>query len=1201
MADDFDLGLTIRADGSAAVSEADKFAGSLDRVATASKKADTAARSQASGTDAATRSEKSATDATKQHADSLDRLAGELNQAKAATSGNVSASAALTAAQARQTAASAALAAAHDKVAAAADKDGAAQTRAAAQLASAQARVAAATAALERVQQKSNTAANDNAAAMNRQAFGARSLGQQVGDFFTQISLGSSPVQAFSAQVGQAGFAASEMGGRIGKVGAFLVGPWGIALTVGALVLAPFVEKLGKAAFGATDLTDALDKAAFSSSAFGNAQSILGSVIDLNTGKIKNQSTALLGLARAQAIAGQIQSRARELEARTALGKGRNDFGGSLSQAFGAGERRPGAAETNRSNSAKIINATLDGRITTDSAIKRFDVLRKKGELTEQQFIDVATTISNLGVEVENGGYFKSLEKALNGDTKAIKGFLNEAKKVKPKKPPKPKSTEARDEFGRDAANTINSIRAQYDDTPSLLREVNNQVAKLDDLIDDLARKKPPGFEKLIADAREAQGAVREGLNRPYRDFVAEQERALANSRLLAAGRVDEAEAARIVYGLERQMGPLTPARKDAVLATVQALRAESRELDLIHEKQQRQLDAISGIRGAVRGVLSDGLEGLADLPKRLISEFKTLRTDEIFEDLFGGAFRELEDQVKGTTIVEDASTRMAEAVEGTVNPLGRLADVADKAAGALGAVPTGPQVVPPSGAGIAASMAKGDIKGAVAAIVGAQVVGNPAAAPNAAPSGAANDNGGIVVNGRRSLRSQEIFAGAAEKLAKGVGISPDAAKTFGINAGKAIEGAATGAAVQSVLKPLGKALGVKTSATGAQIGGAVGSFVPGGQIIGSVVGSIVGGLFKTTKRGSATIGNVDGEGVVTGTGGNSSKLRKEASGLADSVLGSLNQIVETLGGELGQFSVSIGKSGDSYHVDTSGRGRLKKSQGGKDFDDDEAAARGYALADAIADGAIQGISSAMQKALQSNSDVDRAVSEALKVQRVEELIGGTGAELEKVFRDFNRNASAYVATARKYGLDVLAVERANAAERAKLIEQTLDDQVGSLRSLLDELKFGGLAEGSPIDQRNALLGQINTVQGRAEAGEAGAADQLAQLYQRLLSSGRENFGTAGPEYAGDRQMAQNNVQKVIALATQRANEAANSTVETLAAISQGNRLADENNALTARLVAGVGSLPDAIASRLAGYGITGAANIQATARRAVA
>jgi len=1240
MADDFDLGLVIRADGSQAVAAGDEYAGSMDRVAASTKRADDASKSATTTTTAGAGANKQAATAANDHAIAQDKLARELDEATAAAGAATSASVTLAAAEARVASAAASLAVAHDKVAAAADKDAAAQNRAAASLASAQARVAAATAALNREQTKSTAASNDNAAALNRQAFGARNMGQQVGDFFTQVSLGGGVLRAFSSQIGQVGFAASEMGGKIGAVGRFLTGPWGIALTVATLLLSPFVEKLFEAGDAAKEQADKLDAAAAAADSYGNAQSLLGKIIDLTTGKLKTQNAVLI-----QTI--KLQAQANILAAQSAQKAGLDTIKGAQSPSIAEGVKAAGSnllstflsggSEVGKGGRAlskglaplradleayrkeaeayqRVLNDPKAGTAAVAAASDRFNksldgTLTKLSASAKGAGRDVIKTkqdVLALGAALNDQRANQQVVDVVNGGPlpDELKPYKTPGKPKKPKKPPKPKSTEARDEFGRDAADTIGNVLAQFDGTPTLVREVNNQVAKLDDLIDDLRRKKPPGFEKLIDDARTAQDAVRNGLNKPYEDFIAEQQRSIENSRLIASGHADEAQALQIVYGLEKQMGPLSQARKDAILATVQAMKAEERQAQILIEKQQKYLTAIGDIKAAVRGVIFDGLDGLEDLPKRLIGAFGKLRSEEIFENLFGDVFRELEDQVKGTTVVEDASARMSEAIDGTLNPLAELAAAASKTAGALGGAAGGPSVVPPSGglAGAAASVVGGgSVAGAVAAVLAGQKVGG-LGVPGL-PGGAANDNSGdeIVVNGRKRQSAQGLFGDALGKIAKGVGISDEAAKKIGTIGGKAIAGAATGAAVNSVLKPLGKALGVKTSQTGAQIGGAIGSFIPipGGDIIGSVIGSVVGGLFKKTKSGSATIGNVGGEGAVTGTGGNSSSYKKAASGLADSVIGSLDNVVEALGGTLGDFSVSIGKRKKKFVVDSSGSGKTKG--GGTVKFDSEEEAIAAALADAIKDGAVAGISAAMQRALKSTTDVDKAVKEALKVKAVEELIEGVGGTLQKTFRDFDKQAAEYVTTAQKYGLDVIAVEKATAEKRTELIAAALDDQIGSLKDFLDNLKYGDLAEGSPLDQRKILLDKIASVQADAEAGKAGAADQLAQLYQKLLTSDKDTFGTAGPEYANDRATAEANVQKVIAMAEKRVNDAATSTTDTVAAINQGNTLANENNALMAQLVAGVNGLPASIAAAILSGSYGGAANLNATARQAVA
>lgn len=69
-------------------------------------------------------------------------------------------------------------------------------------------------------------------------------LGAQINDFGTQVSAGINPIVAFNQQLGQLGYAMSQMGGRAGAVGAFLAGPWGAAIVVGAAVLSTLTMKV---------------------------------------------------------------------------------------------------------------------------------------------------------------------------------------------------------------------------------------------------------------------------------------------------------------------------------------------------------------------------------------------------------------------------------------------------------------------------------------------------------------------------------------------------------------------------------------------------------------------------------------------------------------------------------------------------------------------------------------------------------------------------------------------------------------------------------------------------------------------------------------------------------------------------------------------------------------------------------------------
>lgn len=86
---------------------------------------------------------------------------------------------------------------------------------------------------------------------------GTQQLGMQINDFATSVSTGASPIQAFNQQIGQVGYAMSMMGGTAGKVGAFLAGPWGAAITIATMALGGMISKL----FETSEETKKLEKA----------------------------------------------------------------------------------------------------------------------------------------------------------------------------------------------------------------------------------------------------------------------------------------------------------------------------------------------------------------------------------------------------------------------------------------------------------------------------------------------------------------------------------------------------------------------------------------------------------------------------------------------------------------------------------------------------------------------------------------------------------------------------------------------------------------------------------------------------------------------------------------------------------------------------------------------------------------------------
>lgn len=403
--------------------------------------------------------------------------------------------------------------------------------------------------------------------------------------------------------------------------------------------------------------------------------------------------------------------------------------------------------------------------------------------------------------------------------------------------------------------------------------------------------------------------------------------------------------------------------------------------------------------------------------------------------------------------------------------------------------------------------------------------------------------------------------------------IGGDFEKTLGHVAGGAALGAVVGPAVT-------KLLGIRGSKTGATIGGAVGaaagaaSGIPGGQqigaILGSIQGSIIGGLFKKPKTGSATITNTTGDAVL---GGNNAESKASAATMGKNIQGTLAQIAQSLGGQLGAFSVSIGMKDGNFRVDPTGKGIVKTKQGAKDFGKDQAAAEAAALADAIADGAVIGLSEKVQAALRSSTDIDRALREALKVDELETLLAGVGGPLTKQIKDFDRQAAERVRIAKQYGFDVLKVEKLNAEERVKLIDQILGSRIAPLKDLIASIDFGDLFEGSIVDQLAKLKGESAKARADAEAGLDGAAERFADLERSIIDKTMEGFGTAGPELANARQEARSAAERIIELENARVKAAQDATKETNNQLSELNDQASEQNVILKRIEAAIGAI----------------------------
>ncbi|QNG47427.1 hypothetical protein [Sphingobium yanoikuyae] len=435
----------------------------------------------------------------------------------------------------------------------------------------------------------------------------------------------------------------------------------------------------------------------------------------------------------------------------------------------------------------------------------------------------------------------------------------------------------------------------------------------------------------------------------------------------------------------------------------------------------------------------------------------------------------------------------------------------------------------------------------------------------NASAQGVAADAIGKSVSKSLEGSLDKVFGskGSFGKTLQNAGLGYAAGSLTGSKTGGAIGGAIGGAVGKELL---GSALG------------SLGQFAgPIGAIAGGLLGGAIGGMLKKTKTGAANITSVDGDATLSG---NSSKFKAAASGAAGSVQDGLSSIADQLGGAIGSFNVTIGQRHGDWRVRT-GTGSLKVAKGAKEFDDDQAGAIAYAIQLAVSQGAVTGLSAAVNKALKSSPDLDKALEEALKVSEIETLMGGLGAEIANEFKSFEATAKERVRIATQYGFDVAAIEKKNAEDRAALVESLLEEQVGSLQRLVDEMTSGSLFEGTALEQRDAILAEIEKAKADLAAGKDGASDTLASLFEQLNTVSKDAYGSTA-QYAADRAMILDEARKAIAAANAQITAAsAGSTSSSDPALATTNQALDENNDQNAELIALLKNLPAALANSL--------------------
>ncbi len=435
------------------------------------------------------------------------------------------------------------------------------------------------------------------------QRAGMQQLSFQLNDIATMYALGARPMQIFASQSGQVIQSIQMMSGGTSRLAAILGGPWGIAITSAAVVLTPFIGKLFEA-------EDALQGVEFASSKLGDAQSILGSVVDETTGKINAQSQAMLALARAQAAAGMVGAMQRQAAARGELTSIRDGGLGDLRV-----EGTMGGLRVVRANNGQdVVDLFIRGRLSAPAAEAQLRARMQSGIITEEAYFRAAQAITSFGVEGENVRVFEDTLAGLDGNSAAARRILGPQGSTRvnqrgARSGPAQADIDAR--FESDMVGVTQQIlRARLQTATSAEERAELEAIEFSKRAELARDAQVLADERFRGEAEALQNAQTLADTEAERKAIAlrllEAEERLERLRLstiISAAETDEAERARAQQALDN-LNANSEGRRAAV----------ARQNETETERYLRGLNATPGmINEAIDGIKIDGLEALND------------------------------------------------------------------------------------------------------------------------------------------------------------------------------------------------------------------------------------------------------------------------------------------------------------------------------------------------------------------------------------------------------------------------------------------------------------------------------------------------------------------------------------------------------------------------------------------------------------
>jgi hypothetical protein len=999
--------------------------------------------------------------------------------------------------------------------------------------------------------------------------FAMQGLSYQAQDTFTQLSMGANVFQVLAIQGGQAAGAFANVEGKAGAVGRFLIGPWGLAVTAALLAFGPLVSKLWESGKASDEAAKRLTQAATAADSFGNAQTLLGKVIDLTTGKLKTQNAVLLQAIKLQnafnleQANAKIRTESEKLELSGGVTLKDPGFGQAGVMGLGSGNidaavrgAKLQAEQQKQLDAAQraIFNAVNNDRLASsdptaysraigmafDAQIAKIDKLASGGKIAGKNLTDAKLALLSLA----NAGNDKAaaLEAAGVLAGGPVPGDLTPyAKDKKPKKEPKPRDYTRADNAVEEQLARMN---AEWGKTPSLVAKAGVETLKLDNLIEQLQKRKlTPEVEKLIAAARATYPVIQEGMNRPFEDFVKQQRQSVMVQQLLLGGHDAEATALQNALRIAQAQGPLDKDR----LATVLRLAEQQERITRALEEQRRVIGIYSGsvaqLQGTFRRFLDDldGNTGSAvkGLLSGVVNDFKSLQRNLLTNALFGGIENDVEKYVRRMTgrqtpaeILEAQATEAGNALRDSasrnVSSLDVLTRAWMNAASLVDA--THPGAANDNGASLQQLLARGNgVTGPDSKTwYGDEVRVEGHRPPDQAMQSLVKMSDVFGIGLDRFVKNLEALgwklpAGLVDGLKKTL---PGMLEGVGLGQlGGSVFSSITGGKDNKLASGIGGALGeVAGKELGKMAGGLLGKVGgPLGSIVGGVLGNLVGGLFNKPNWSNSSVTLNQWGDVQGGQGaGRGSDAIQAATGVSSSVAAGINTIADQLGATIkGLPALTLGTWNDRYRVAlTSTTAPLNSNNFGndilKDFGDDQQAAIEYAVRYSISHAVVTGISKASQNILASGQDLQSAINKALLIESVpkslKEYYDPVGAAIDALNLKFQ-----HIKDAMEEG-GATAEQLAQAEQLYNIqLQQTKNSTASASQTLKDfqtSLKLGSSSPYSLRDQESTALSALRPFLEQINAGQAIDQSKYQQAAQQYLDVERQLYGSTAAYFA---------------------------------------------------------------------------------------